>query len=354
MKPSTIFYLVVLLLLPLLVSSSKCISSCNEQQQQLDDQNEKPAEALKFKIVAIVVILVASAIGVSLPLLVSNISYLAPDTCIFFLIKAFAAGVILATGFIHVLPDAFESLNSPCLSETPWHKFPFAGLVAMLSAIGTLMMESFATGYHKRNELAKARPVNGDEEELGDLSGGHGGGHVHGSGIIEERSNGSDLIRHRIISQVLELGIVVHSVIIGLTLGASQSPTTVKFLVIALTCHQFFEGMGLGGCIFQAEFKKKGMIIIMVLFFSLTTPIGIGVGIGILKMYEENSPTALIVQGLLNAASAGILIYMALVDLLAPDFMNSKMLSNVRLQVGANFCLLLGACCMSLLATWGQ
>ena len=54
--------------------------------------------------------------------------------------------------------------------------------------------------------------------------------------------------------QVLELGIVVHSVIIGISLGASDSPKTIRPLVAALTFHQFFEGMGLGGCIAQVIF----------------------------------------------------------------------------------------------------
>jgi zinc transporter 1/2/3 len=92
----------------------------------------------------------------------------------------------------------------------------------------------------------------------------------------------------------------------------------------------------------------------MVVFFSLTTPTGVAVGIGISNIYNKNSSTALIVQGCLLAASAGILIYMALVDLLAADFMNPKMLTNFRLQLGANFALLLGACFMSLLARWGE
>ncbi|KAK1583009.1 hypothetical protein Q3G72_020197 [Acer saccharum] len=45
---------------------------------------------------------------------------------IFFIIKAFAAGVILASGFIHVLPDAFENLTSPA-SKTSCY---FSGVVA--------------------------------------------------------------------------------------------------------------------------------------------------------------------------------------------------------------------------------
>lgn len=90
----------------------------------------------------------------------------------------------------------------------------------------------------------------------------------------------------------------------------------------------------------------------MALFFSLTTPVGIVIGFGISNVYNENSPTALIVEGTLNAASAGILIYMALVDLLAADFMSAEMQKSGRLQLGANASLLLGVGLMSLLAKW--
>lgn len=55
------------------------------------------------------------------------------------------------------------------------------------------------------------------------------------------------------VSQVLELGIVVHSVVIGLSLGASNNICTIKGLVAALCFHQMFEGMGLGGCILQVR-----------------------------------------------------------------------------------------------------
>ena len=69
--------------------------------------------------------------------------------------------------------------------------------------------------------------------------------------------------------------------------------------------------------------------------------------------YTDNSPTALIVEGTFNALAAGILIYMALVDLLAADFMNPRLQSNLRIQLGSNVSLLLGlvqAGCMALIA----
>ncbi|MBA0715505.1 hypothetical protein Golax_014398 [Gossypium laxum] len=68
---------------------------------------------------------------------------------------------------------------------------------------------------------------------------------------------------------------------------------------------------------------------------------GVAIGIAIINAYDENSPTALIVEGLLNAALSGILIYMALVDLLAADFMNPKLQNNgiLHFSLGQVLCL---------------
>ena len=101
----------------------------------------------------------------------------------------------------------------------------------------------------------------------------------------------------------------------------------------------------------QASFKLRS-VISMGLFFSLTTPVGIAVGIGIMSGYNENSPTALIIQGLLDAVASGILIYMALVDLLAQDFMSPRLQSSSKLFLATNISLLLGAGFMAVLAIW--
>ncbi|CAN1810060.1 Zinc transporter 1 [Linum perenne] len=308
---------------------------------------------LFYKLVAICSILIASAIGVSLPILCRNIPTLHPDSKLFFLIKAFAAGVILATGFVHILPDAFESLSSPCLSENPWSRFPFPGFVAMVSAVITMIIDTLAT-----RDLETNGGGGGDVNV-------HHHHHTHATGS-HGHSHDSDLLRHRVVSQlyqivtkmlcilclqVLELGIVVHSVIIGISLGASGSTKTIKPLVAALTFHQFFEGLGLGACLSQASFRFR-VASMMVAFFSFTTPIGIAAGICIARIYSESSQTTLVVGGLMNSASAGILIYMALVDLLAQDFGSPRLIGNLRLQLGGYVSLLLGMLCMSSLAGW--
>ncbi|CAH8332223.1 unnamed protein product [Eruca vesicaria subsp. sativa] len=91
---------------------------------------------------------------------------------------------------------------------------------------------------------------------------------------------------------------------------------------------------------------------VMAFFFSVTTPFGIGIRIALSSVYMINSPTALITGGLLNGCYAGLLIYMALVDLLAAEFMGLMLQGSVKLQLICFGSALLGCCGMSVLAKW--
>ncbi|XP_073144332.1 fe(2+) transport protein 1-like [Henckelia pumila] len=333
------------------------VESCGAEQTDACINKKK---ALTLKIIAIACILLTSMIGVCLPLVTRSVAALSPQRSLFVIVKSFASGIILATGFMHVLPDSFDMLTSTCLDDDPWHKFPFTGFVAMLSAIVTLMVDSLTTSFYSKKQSPgvvlpeSAGGAAAGDQEMGAVaaSGGHshfhGHGHHHGSKLELE---GTQLLRYRVIAMVLEIGIIVHSVVIGLSLGASNNTCTIKGLVAALCFHQLFEGMGLGGCILQAEFKliKKAA---MAFFFSVTTPFGIALGIALSTTYRDDSPRALITEGLLNACSAGLLVYMALVDLLAADFMGPKLQGNIRLQIKSYAAVLLGAGGMSLMAKW--
>ncbi|KAM5566028.1 zinc transporter 4, chloroplastic [Rosa sericea] len=370
------------------------------------DSCRDDAAALNLKFVAIASILFAGVIGIAIPLVGKNRRVLRTDGSLFVGAKAFAAGVILATGFVHMLSGGSDALNSPCLPEFPWSKFPFSGFFAMMASLATLLVDFVGTQYYERKQgldrptedqvrvgsddsglesgiIPAHKDSNGTifgEEEGGgmhivgmhahaahhrhshpqdacdghvtepghvDSGHAHGHGHSHGFGDDDEDTG----VRHVVVSQILELGIVSHSVIIGLSLGVSQSPCTIRPLVAALSFHQFFEGFALGGCISQAQFRNRSAAI-MACFFAITTPLGIAVGIGISSSYNPNSAGALVAEGILDSMSAGILVYMALVDLIAADFLSKRMSCNFRLQI-LSYCLLfLGAGSMSSLAIW--
>ncbi|KAL6187861.1 hypothetical protein ACLB2K_039256 [Fragaria x ananassa] len=308
-------------------------TSCGEDTSSCHNK----ADALKMKYIAIASILVMSMIGVCLPVYSNKVKALQPDTNLFVIVKAFASGVILATGYMHVLPDSFNDLTSQCLPQKPWRNFPFTTFVAMLSAVMCMMIDSFSMSRYRKSFI---RATRSDGEVSREMK-------IEEGFITKEEQ----LMRHRVVAKVLETGIVVHSVVIGLSMGSSQNPCTIRPLIAAICFHQLFEGMGLGGCILQAEFKSK-MKLIMVFFFSCTTPFGIALGIALNTVYSDTSPKSLIVEGLLNACSAGLLNYMALVDLLAADFMGSKLQANMKLQVWSYIAVLLGAGGMSVMAIW--
>ncbi|TVU07919.1 hypothetical protein EJB05_41296, partial [Eragrostis curvula] len=377
------------------MAASVSTASCGASGEE-DECRDEPA-ALRLKMVAVASILVAGAAGVAIPLVGrwrrgASSSSSSSSGGAMVLAKAFAAGVILATGFVHMLHDANEALTDPCLPASPWRHFPFPGFIAMLAALVTLVADVVATSQFEHHDHAAGASSGSDREETAGLlenGAAHAGltstrsidgeamyasgivgmrahsqlqdhgschetgaaydayGHGHGHGSDEEPSGA----RHTAVAQILEFGIVSHSVIIGLSLGVSQSPCTIKPLVAALSFHQFFEGFALGGCVSQAQFRSFSALM-MAFFFAITTPAGITVGACIASFYNPNSPRALVVEGILDSISAGILIYMALVDLIAADFLNKRMSYNLRLQVGSYVALFLGAMAMSSLAIW--
>ncbi|KAE8705389.1 Fe(2+) transport protein 2 [Hibiscus syriacus] len=349
--PKSLSNAVVFVLFIILSSSPFALAKCEEKIITNGCHDER--ESMKLKLIALVAISVSSVIGVCLPLLSHCMPSLTPDSDMFAVLKAFTSGVILATGYMHVLPDSFSALMSDCLPRHPWKKFPFTAFVAMMSALLTLMVDSFSMSVYKKlsGRASEVDADNGSRHENGNVTTeNYEPGHGHGP-ALEMNHKSSQLLRHRVIAQVLELGIVVHSVVIGLAMGASDNRCTIRPLIAALCFHQMFEGIGLGGCILQAEYEFQ-MKAIMVFFFSVTTPLGIVIGIGLTKVYSATSPTALIVVGLLNASSAGLLNYMALVDLLAADFLGPKLQKNMKLQAWSYVAVLLGSGFMSLMAKW--
>ena len=88
--------------------------------------------------------------------------------------------------------------------------------------------------------------------------------------------------------------------------------------------------------------------------YGLCTPVGIAAGLGVRTTYNPGSTTASIVSGVLDAISAGILIYTGLVELLAHEFLFSSEMreaSNGKVAYAVG-CMALGIGLMALLGRW--
>ena len=141
--------------------------------------------------------------------------------------------------------------------------------------------------------------------------------------------------------------------IIGLNLGVVADEFSTLYPVLVF--HQSFEGLGIGARMSAIPFGKhrKWLPWLLCAACGLTTPISIAIGLGVRTTYAPESKTAMIVQGVLNSISAGVLIYTGLVELLARDFLFDpcRTKSRVRLLFMV-ICVLFGAGIMALVRKW--
>jgi zinc transporter 1/2/3 len=214
---------------------------------------------------------------------------------------------------------------------------------------------------------------------------------IHSANDVETRLT-SELLLEKYTMQfrrqfaaflVLEFGIIFHSVIMGLNLATTGTEFKVLFPVIVfhrestfsfnpnLQCYspivqellverywqplEMFEGLGIGARMSAIPFPPRYHMFpwLLCLAYALTTPIAMAAGLGIRTTYNASSYTANQVSGILDAMSAGILIYTALVELIARDFMFNKDLTrDTKRQVLMVLFFLLGSFVMSLLGKW--
>lgn len=136
---------------------------------------------------------------------------------------------------------------------------------------------------------------------------------------LEALEDRNSVRQHIAAFLILEFGVLFHSVIIGLTLGVVGKEFKILYVVIIF--HQSFEGLGIGARLSAIPFEKGSWIPwILCLAYGLTTPISIAAGLGVRETVNLNSFNANIVQGVLDASSAGVLVYTSLVELIAHDF----------------------------------
>ncbi|KID93361.1 Fe(2+) transport protein 3, partial [Metarhizium majus ARSEF 297] len=152
---------------------------------------------------------------------------------------------------------------------------------------------------------------------------------------------------------LLEGGILFHSVFVGMTV----SITTEGFIIllVAISFHQLFEGLGLGSRIAAVPYPKTSIKPwLLVLAFGTTAPIGQAIGLMTRNTYDPDSAFGLIIVGVFNAISSGLLIYAALVDLLAEDFLSEEanQLMGGKDKAKAFAWVLLGALGMSIVGAF--
>ncbi|WVQ83154.1 hypothetical protein IAT38_005292 [Cryptococcus sp. DSM 104549] len=271
---------------------------------------------------------------------------------VFFVARHFGTGIIISTAFIHLLYHGFVMFNNECIGELGYEST--APAISMAAAFITFLLDFLGTRYaHKKRDNSAIAPIDSPQMEEGKGSPqmqpqGHNGVHDDGCGNRFDAAFAAEQ-NHQVL--LLEAGIIFHSIMIGVTLGAGGgNGWTTLFIVIIF--HQIFEGLALGARIALLEWISKARAIVMGLAFTFITPIGVAIGIGVRKSFSQNGKSSLLSVGILNSISAGILLYTAF-KLLSSDFTEGP-LRDAKLYkiLTAMAAMVAGLIAMSVLGKW--
>ncbi|PYH49086.1 low-affinity Zn(2+) transporter ZRT2 [Aspergillus saccharolyticus JOP 1030-1] len=328
-----------------------------------------------LRISSIFVIFVGSSFGAIFPVFARRFGNTRFSKWAFFVAKYFGSGVIIATAFIHLLAPAEEALTNDCLTgpitEYSWTEAIVLMTIVVLFFVELMVMRYARFGHghahdsdsedddshHVHHHAGAEQPVPVSEDFKGHMPGEDHLGHSREHHDVEVGKNHSHLEEY--MAQltsifILEFGIIFHSVFIGLTLAVTGSEFVTLYVVIVF--HQTFEGLGLGSRLATVPWprSKRWTPYFLGLGYGVSTPIAIAIGLGVRNSYSDSGATTLIVSGVFDAISAGILIYTALVELLAHEFMFSTSMRKAPIHVvlSAFGLLCLGALLMALLGKW--
>ncbi|KAI9999218.1 hypothetical protein PInf_004038 [Phytophthora infestans] len=289
---------------------------------------------------AIFIIFVVSAAGTMIPIISQKIPQCKANSVVMEAVSAFAFGVVLATGLIHMVNEGIEKLSNECLGAVVenYESLGLAFVLITLVVMHFIECESSITAQEAAITPADRetpKPVENPYHEA-----------------AFDQSELDSKIRRKIATIIFEAGVVFHSVIIGLDLGVTAG-SEFKTLLAALCFHQFFEGVAIGSSALSS-LESKSKLFIVNFVFAITTPIGQVIGIGIRSTYSDSSTTSLWVQGILNCVAGGILLYTGLVELLTYNMTtNGQFLSRPTAQRFLLYiCLWLGAGLMALIGKW--
>lgn len=250
-----------------------------------------------------------------------------------------AGGFILGSLFFHFIPEIVVSGGNH--SDTHHvHECPFqwGSLAFGMSFFGLLAIDRLLLAHRhcssdqkeKRRHAAK-----NDNDSSADYlpssfeegAGCHsvnalGGCHVDG---LERNST-------KVQSLVFVLALSVHSFVEGLAMHSIRTKSQLFSFTLSLLVHKCLEALALGLNIYKAQFEAFHFILLG-LVYSLLTPIGILISLSFSSSGIVNSSVYPILTLILNGLAAGSFLFVAIIEMIVPEFHSFSSNSPLKFSV---------------------
>ncbi|KAH8295126.1 hypothetical protein KR018_007553 [Drosophila ironensis] len=357
-----------------------------------DDEEDDASAVLVAKVTAMAVLFCASAVCGSIPFLLNrcyrwtesqtNARSATVVKCLLY----FGGGVLLATTFLHLLPEVQEVVGQlqdcGAIGEL---SFPLAELLmcggffimyfieeAMHTYVHRHQKDeagaAFERGHSIRNShlvkpsQATAAPVllpptPQPNAELGTLSAqnmvqsdleqhkfqkeransnkhSNGHGHSHMPVISDDASTG-DMLASSLRGLFIVSALSLHELFEGMAIGLEGTASNVWFMFGAVSAHKLVLAFCVGVELIVAR-TRTTLAVLYVLTFAVVSPLGIGIGILINHGQESTGPS--LVSAILQGFACGTLIYVVFFEILSKN--RSGLLAYLALFVG--FCVMFG------------
>lgn len=242
-------------------------------------------ELVALKLLAIVVLLGLALLGGILPLRVSQ--WEQADKW-FSLSNAFAGGLFLSVGLIHLVGEADEGFVEAGVHDV----YPFGLLLATAAFLGILLLE---------NVIARE----GAEDERVEV------GSTAVPVDVEDKSDAG--LRARLLVILLS----VHSLIAGMAIGSETTVAATVAILIAIIAHKGPEGYALGLSLYEAG-RERSDLIRTVLLYSIMTPIGIVIGMLLAEILTGEAQ--ILAEAIFDGLAGGTFLYIATLGILKEEF----------------------------------
>lgn len=259
---------------------------------------------LTLKIGLAVVIFAAGWAGGVVPLLRTDTN---PNSKLLSWGNAFAAGIFLGVGLVHMLSDANGSWTTDL-----GFKFPMAFMFAGVAFALVLLFEHVIVATRAAHDTVHV--FEGDESP--------GGAQSPGSG--SDRAAAAVETLHKqpaIYPYVLITALSVHSVIAGLALGAQVDLKDVWVIFVAIIAHKSSAAFALSVSCVRAGLDRR-MSLRFLAMFALTTPTAVLIGAGVSSVLDGRAEVYF--DATFTALAAGTFLYIASLDIIREEFLHGS------------------------------
>ncbi|KAI9681511.1 MAG: hypothetical protein M1817_002795 [Caeruleum heppii] len=310
-----------------------------------------------LRIGTLFVILVTSSIASFGPIVLTRLLHLQINNLVFIVLKQFGTGVIFATAFIHLTTHAQLMFANPCLGQLAYE--PTTTSIIMAGAFLSFLIEYVGNRFvaSRRSKEAEPNEVPTSEKIERESSSGASGTeppHADQTKNVASFGHHHGLLRpdDKLSVLVMEAGILFHSILIGLTLMVAGDSAYVSLFIVILF-HQMFEGLALGTRISTLGGTSGPVKLLLAGAYALITPLGMAIGLAVIRRFNGNDPATIVAIGTLDALSAGILVWVSVVDMWSYDWLFGSLsrAGAVHTTVGMTS-LVAGMVLMGLLGKW--